>query len=402
MSNKTKNTPGKRLLTAAQIEKKCPAAIEKLGKEVASLYEKRCKAADKVEQYDIAIGLHLIEVDKATDKGGFHKFQQLFCPQLGKTRANELLQIACGKKTEEEVKAATRERVKKHRAAKKAAGSVTDNSSVTGTSEPPAATSGDVTDTPSVTSEPQAAASDGKPTTTTTPRDTSVELAANPGVEESTAVRRAIMAARRGILLREGSSRLRRNAQDREGKLLPPEGSRHRLAGRPWTIGGCLPERESGGLDRRWLLLPLDIDLSRRRATRNRDGRGVYGGLWTENIVQAVARDLLADAMLRLEAAGYPVVLTVHDEVVCEVPDGFGSLAEFKRLLLLLPTGSTATCRSPPRCARARASASRMRRPRTRPRPNGRCRCLSRGQCRRNGRRRCPGQRPPRRRSRRL
>jgi DNA polymerase len=45
-----------------------------------------------------------------------------------------------------------------------------------------------------------------------------------------------------------------------------------------------------------------------------------YGGLYTENIVQATARDLLADAMLRLDAAGLRPILSVHDEVVLETP----------------------------------------------------------------------------------
>ena len=69
-----------------------------------------------------------------------------------------------------------------------------------------------------------------------------------------------------------------------------------------------------------------------------RHGQGAYGGLWTENVVSGIARDLLADAMLRIEAAGYPIVLHVHDEVVAEVPIGFGSTDEFTQLMTRKPT----------------------------------------------------------------
>jgi DNA polymerase len=66
-------------------------------------------------------------------------------------------------------------------------------------------------------------------------------------------------------------------------------------------------------------------------------GHGAWSGIWCENVVSGVARDLLAAAMRRLKAAGYQIVLHVHDEIVCEVPDGFSSLEEFHRLLTTLP-----------------------------------------------------------------
>ena len=69
-----------------------------------------------------------------------------------------------------------------------------------------------------------------------------------------------------------------------------------------------------------------------------RHGQGGYGGTWIENAVQAVARDLFAAAMLRLEAAGYPIVLHVHDEICAEVPKGFGSAEEFLQILTTPPS----------------------------------------------------------------
>ena len=46
-----------------------------------------------------------------------------------------------------------------------------------------------------------------------------------------------------------------------------------------------------------------------------------HGGKLTGNVVQTLAGDLLKDSLPAIEAAGYAVVLSVHDELVCEVPD---------------------------------------------------------------------------------
>lgn len=63
-----------------------------------------------------------------------------------------------------------------------------------------------------------------------------------------------------------------------------------------------------------------------------------YGAKLTENIVQGTARDLLAQAMLRLTDAGYDIVMHVHDEAVVEVPDGESSATEICKIMSEQPS----------------------------------------------------------------
>ncbi len=62
-----------------------------------------------------------------------------------------------------------------------------------------------------------------------------------------------------------------------------------------------------------------------------------FGGKLSENATQAIARDILAHALLTLEKNGYPVVFHVHDEAVIEIPVGQGSLEEACRLMAIAP-----------------------------------------------------------------
>lgn len=63
-----------------------------------------------------------------------------------------------------------------------------------------------------------------------------------------------------------------------------------------------------------------------------------HGGKACENIVQALCRDLLAYAMINVEGGGYPIVLSVHDELVCETPDTQEyTVAELEKLMCSLP-----------------------------------------------------------------
>ena len=62
--------------------------------------------------------------------------------------------------------------------------------------------------------------------------------------------------------------------------------------------------------------------MGQNQTTRKWEKTGTWGGKLVENIVQAVARDCLAVAMVKLDAAGYDIVFHVHDEVVIEAPVG--------------------------------------------------------------------------------
>lgn len=73
--------------------------------------------------------------------------------------------------------------------------------------------------------------------------------------------------------------------------------------------------------------------------TRKWVEESTYGGKLTENVVQGIARDLMAASMLRIDETGkWAIVLTVHDELVAE-RDVFagGTLDEFKKLMEALP-----------------------------------------------------------------
>lgn len=62
-----------------------------------------------------------------------------------------------------------------------------------------------------------------------------------------------------------------------------------------------------------------------------------FGGKLAENATQAIARDILAHALLTLEKNSYPVVFHVHDEAVIEMPVGQGSLEEACRFMAIAP-----------------------------------------------------------------
>jgi DNA polymerase len=77
----------------------------------------------------------------------------------------------------------------------------------------------------------------------------------------------------------------------------------------------------------------MGIDQFTRKWTRIQ----THGGKLFENLVQAIARDVLAHSMPLIEAAGYKIVLTVHDEIIAEAPDSIEFNAEHLSELMSAP-----------------------------------------------------------------
>jgi DNA polymerase len=88
----------------------------------------------------------------------------------------------------------------------------------------------------------------------------------------------------------------------------------------------------------------LEYDDRRRKRVVFMDNAGggwrpdeLYGGQICENVVSGAARDLLTAAMLRIEAAGIPIIAHIHDELVGEVPEGTADLELLHKLMVELP-----------------------------------------------------------------
>jgi hypothetical protein len=76
----------------------------------------------------------------------------------------------------------------------------------------------------------------------------------------------------------------------------------------------------------------MGVDTDTRRWMRTKS----YGGKLDENSVQAISRDLLVNGMFELEAGGYPLIMTVHDEAVSEI-EPTKSLEEAQELFCRAP-----------------------------------------------------------------
>ena len=82
--------------------------------------------------------------------------------------------------------------------------------------------------------------------------------------------------------------------------------------------------------------------MGENQTTRQWGKQYTYGGKLAENVTQALCRDLLANALVTVENAGWPIILHVHDEIVTEVPNTPEyTVAELERMMCALPSWAT-------------------------------------------------------------
>lgn len=63
----------------------------------------------------------------------------------------------------------------------------------------------------------------------------------------------------------------------------------------------------------------------------------IWGGIFTNHVVQGIARDLMVNGVINIENAGYKFLLSVHDEGLSEKKKGLGSVKEYVKLITQLP-----------------------------------------------------------------
>ena len=98
----------------------------------------------------------------------------------------------------------------------------------------------------------------------------------------------------------------------------------------------CFPLAKIKTIDKPWGKGKAITYMGENTYTHKVERLSTYGGKIAENITQAIARDLLAEALVRVETAGYKVCMHVHDELVAHLHEG-GGVKEFENIMAEVP-----------------------------------------------------------------
>jgi DNA polymerase len=72
-------------------------------------------------------------------------------------------------------------------------------------------------------------------------------------------------------------------------------------------------------IDNKWGR-PMEAVIYTQYDSKGSKTSSLYGGLLTENVIQAMSRDILLNGMFEAEKEGFKIIMTIHDEIVAEVP----------------------------------------------------------------------------------